>query len=87
MKEGCIKDRCRKQCKVDLGKALDVGFVIIKSSRTKSRKQDTSSWSGNDADADNSYIKSVDDEEPMAEVQLTTERNVFATGNQHVEKP
>ncbi|GKC00881.1 hypothetical protein Tco_0987017 [Tanacetum coccineum] len=42
--------------------------------------RDTRSSSGNDADADDVDIKPVYDEEPMAEVQLTAENNVFATG-------
>ncbi|GJR61484.1 hypothetical protein Tco_1503646 [Tanacetum coccineum] len=50
-------------------------------------KQDTSSSSGNDVDADDAYIKPVYNEEPMAEVQLTAECNVFTTGQQHSEQP
>ncbi|GJX21527.1 gag-pol polyprotein [Tanacetum coccineum] len=55
--------------------------------RTESEKQDTSSSSGNDADADDIDIKPVYDEEPMVEVQLTTDNNVFATGQQYTEQP
>ncbi|GJR61267.1 hypothetical protein Tco_1503429 [Tanacetum coccineum] len=47
----------------------------------------TSSSSGNDVDADDVDIKPVYDEEPMAEVQLTVECNVFATRQQHTEQP
>ncbi|GJY37566.1 hypothetical protein Tco_0423930 [Tanacetum coccineum] len=47
----------------------------------------TSSRSGNDAYANNADIKHVYDEEPMAEVQLTAEYNVFAIGQQHAEQP
>ncbi|GJT44502.1 hypothetical protein Tco_0953217 [Tanacetum coccineum] len=43
--------------------------------------KDTSSRSGNDIDADNAYIRHIYDE------QLTAENNVFATGQQHTEKP
>ncbi|GKE40735.1 hypothetical protein Tco_1464140, partial [Tanacetum coccineum] len=50
-------------------------------------KQDASSKSGNDADVYNADIKPVYDEEPMAEVQLTAECNIFATGQQHTEQP
>ncbi|GJX44098.1 hypothetical protein Tco_0260774, partial [Tanacetum coccineum] len=73
--------------KVDLGKALDAGLVVMDCSGTKSEKQDTSSKSGNDVDADNVDIKPVYDEEPMAEVQLTVECNIFAKGQQHTEQP
>ncbi|GJY14041.1 hypothetical protein Tco_0383350 [Tanacetum coccineum] len=51
--------------------------------QTQESKVDT----GNDADADDANIKPVYDEEPMAEVQLTAECNVFVTGQQHVEQP
>ncbi|GJX35370.1 hypothetical protein Tco_0246927 [Tanacetum coccineum] len=73
--------------KVDLNKALDASLVITECSRTNMEKQDTSSRSVNDADADNADIKPVYDEKPMVEVQLTTESNVFATRQQHTEQP
>ncbi|GJZ01109.1 hypothetical protein Tco_0519070 [Tanacetum coccineum] len=41
----------------------------------------------NDIDVDDADIKPVYDKELMAEVQLTTENNVFATGQQHTEQP
>ncbi|GJZ84552.1 retrovirus-related pol polyprotein from transposon TNT 1-94 [Tanacetum coccineum] len=56
--------------------------VIIKSNGTESQKQDTSSRSRNDAD-----IRPIYDEEPMAEVQMTADDNVSATGQQHTEQP
>ncbi|GKD05543.1 hypothetical protein Tco_1180517, partial [Tanacetum coccineum] len=72
-----------QESKVDLGKALDADLVVTESSGTESGKQDTSSRSGNDTNADNADIKPVYDEETMAEVQLTAECNVTATGQQH----
>nr|GEX20200.1 retrovirus-related Pol polyprotein from transposon TNT 1-94 [Tanacetum cinerariifolium] len=51
-------------------KALDASLVNTKSSGTISRKNDTSSSSGNDVDADDADIKPVYDEEPMAEYFL-----------------
>ncbi|GKC36303.1 hypothetical protein Tco_1048687 [Tanacetum coccineum] len=60
---------------VDMGKALDVSLVFTKSSR-----------SGNDADADNTDMRPIYNEEPMAEVQLTAKCNIFATGQQHTEQ-
>nr|GEV42132.1 retrovirus-related Pol polyprotein from transposon TNT 1-94 [Tanacetum cinerariifolium] len=42
---------------------------------------------GNDRDTDDTYIKPVYNEEPMDEVQLTVECNVFATAQQHAEQP
>ncbi|GKA03971.1 hypothetical protein Tco_0676752 [Tanacetum coccineum] len=57
----------KQENKIDFGKALDAGLVVMESSGTESGKQDTSSGSGNDADVDNADIKPVYDEEPMAE--------------------
>ncbi|GJY15928.1 hypothetical protein Tco_0386350 [Tanacetum coccineum] len=53
--------------KFDTSKALDASLVDIESSRAESEKHDTSSSSGNDADADDADIKPVYNEEPMAE--------------------
>ncbi|GJS89713.1 hypothetical protein Tco_0772349 [Tanacetum coccineum] len=76
-----------KEGKVDTSKALDASLVDTESRRTESEKQNTSNSSGNDTDADDADIKPVYDEEPMAEVQMTTECNVFAIGQQHTEQP
>ncbi|GJU95259.1 hypothetical protein Tco_1320015 [Tanacetum coccineum] len=50
--------------------------------RTRHKRQ-----SGNDTDADDADIRPIYDEEPMAEVQLTAECNIFAIGQQHTEQP
>ncbi|GKD59658.1 hypothetical protein Tco_1297167 [Tanacetum coccineum] len=76
----------KQESKVDSGKALDASLVVTKISGIESGKQDTSIRLGNDADADNAYIKPIYDEEPMAEVQLTAEYNIFATRQQHTEQ-
>ncbi|GJS43078.1 hypothetical protein Tco_0568121 [Tanacetum coccineum] len=73
--------------KVDMSKALDASLVDTESSGTKSKEQDTSSRSGNDAHADDADIRPIYDEEPMAEVQTTAKINVFATGQHHTEQP
>ncbi|GJS36297.1 hypothetical protein Tco_0534679 [Tanacetum coccineum] len=73
--------------KVDLGKALDASLVVIESNRIKSEVQDESRRSGNDTNTDDEDIRPIYDEEPMAEVQLTTKFNIFATGQQHIEQP
>ncbi|GKA85078.1 hypothetical protein Tco_0806732 [Tanacetum coccineum] len=62
-------------------------WLTQKSSRTESGEQDTSSRSRNDAHADDADIGPIYDEEPMAEVQLIADHNVFATGQQHTEQP
>ncbi|GJX06278.1 hypothetical protein Tco_0194210 [Tanacetum coccineum] len=73
--------------KVDTSKELDASLVIIESNGTESQEQDTSSRSGNDAHVDDADIRPIDNEEPMAEVQTTTDDNVSATGQQHTEQP
>nr|GEW04188.1 hypothetical protein [Tanacetum cinerariifolium] len=73
--------------KVDTSKALDASLVDTESSRTESKEQDTSSRSGNDAHADDADIRPIYDEEPMTEVQTTTEINVFAIAQQYTEQP
>ncbi|GJT22711.1 retrovirus-related pol polyprotein from transposon TNT 1-94 [Tanacetum coccineum] len=73
--------------KVDTSKELDASSVIIKSNGTESKEQDTSSRSGNDAHVDDADIRPIYDEEPKAEVQMTADDNVSATGQQHTEQP
>ncbi|GJY30167.1 hypothetical protein Tco_0413662 [Tanacetum coccineum] len=73
--------------KVDTCNALDASLVNTESSGTELGQHDISSSLGNDADADDADIKPVYDEEPMAEVQLTIDNNVFATRQQHTEQP
>ncbi|GJY34852.1 hypothetical protein Tco_0419321 [Tanacetum coccineum] len=75
------------ESKVDMGNTLDVGLVVTESSGKEFGKQDTSSRSGNDTDANDADIRPVYDEEPMAEVQMIAECNVFDTGQQHTEQP
>ncbi|GKB20099.1 hypothetical protein Tco_1399370 [Tanacetum coccineum] len=65
--------------KVDTSTTLDASLVNTESSGTKSKKQDTSSRSGNDAHDDDADIRPIYDKEPMAEVQTTADINVFAT--------
>ncbi|GKG23563.1 hypothetical protein Tco_0391599, partial [Tanacetum coccineum] len=67
--------------------ALDASSVIIKSNRTESQEQDTSSRLGNDAHVDDADIRPIYNEEPMAEVQTTAEINIFATRQHHTEQP
>ncbi|GKD15707.1 hypothetical protein Tco_1200114, partial [Tanacetum coccineum] len=59
----------------------------IETSGTESEVQDDNSRSGNDTNAEDADIKPIYDEEPMVEVQLTDECNIFAIGQQHTEQP
>nr|GEV48040.1 retrotransposon protein, putative, unclassified [Tanacetum cinerariifolium] len=61
--------------------------VQLKRDRTESKEQDTSSRAGNNAHADDTDIRPIYDEEPMAEVQTTAEIDVFAIGQHHTEQP
>ncbi|GKE93436.1 hypothetical protein Tco_1574531 [Tanacetum coccineum] len=72
---------------VDTSKALDACLVDTESTGTESKEHDISSRSGNDAHADDADIRPIYNEEPMAEVQTTTDINVFAIGRQHTEQP
>ncbi|GKF77582.1 hypothetical protein Tco_0230052, partial [Tanacetum coccineum] len=61
--------------------------VFMESNGIESKVQDDSSRSGNDTDVDDAHIRPIYDKEPMAEVQLTAEYNIFAIGQQHTEQP
>nr|GEV24950.1 retrotransposon protein, putative, unclassified [Tanacetum cinerariifolium] len=63
-----------KEGKVYSSKALDVGLVVTKSSETKSNKKDTSSMSGNDAYTEDSDIRPVNDQEPLAKSSAVYEK-------------
>ncbi|GJS92130.1 hypothetical protein Tco_0774766 [Tanacetum coccineum] len=76
-----------QKSKIDTGKVLDDDLVDIESIRTDSTVQDEIRRLGNDTDADDANIRPIYDEEPLAQVQLTAECNIFATGQQHNEKP
>ncbi|GJU09366.1 hypothetical protein Tco_1131762, partial [Tanacetum coccineum] len=54
---------------------------------TESQEEYTRSRSGNDAHVDDADIRPIYNEESMAEVQMTTEINIFAIGQQHTEQP
>nr|GFB95252.1 hypothetical protein [Tanacetum cinerariifolium] len=54
-------------------KAFDVGLVVTKSNETESERHVLSSRSGNDTHTNDADINSVNDKQPMAEVQLSAE--------------
>nr|GEU49227.1 hypothetical protein [Tanacetum cinerariifolium] len=76
-----------QKSKIDIGKAVDDDLVVTESNGIESKVQDDRSRPGNDTDADDADIRSIYDEEQMAEVQLTTECNIFAIIQQHTEQP
>ncbi|GJW21590.1 hypothetical protein Tco_0032212 [Tanacetum coccineum] len=76
-----------QESKIDTGKAVAEALVVTESSGTESEVQDDNSRPGNDTDVDDADIRPIYDEEPMDEVQLTAECNIFAIGQQHTEQP
>nr|GEU95308.1 uncharacterized mitochondrial protein AtMg00810-like [Tanacetum cinerariifolium] len=64
---------------VDTSKTLDASLVDMESSGTKSKEQNTSSRSGNDAHDDDADIRPIYDEEPMAK-----EREAASTKPHHM---
>nr|GEU82628.1 uncharacterized mitochondrial protein AtMg00810-like [Tanacetum cinerariifolium] len=76
-----------QKSKIDMGKAIDDDLVVIESSGTESEVLDDNIRSGNDTNANDADIRPIYDEEPMTEVQLTAECNIFAIGQQHTEQP
>ncbi|GJQ98283.1 hypothetical protein Tco_0009422 [Tanacetum coccineum] len=75
-----------KEGKVDTSKALDASLVDTHSSGTESGEHDTSSKSENDALVDDADIRPIYYKEPMAEVPMTADNDIFATGQQHTEQ-
>nr|GFA58049.1 hypothetical protein [Tanacetum cinerariifolium] len=73
--------------KTDMDKAVDADLVVAKSNGKESEVQNNNSRLGNDTNIDDVDIRPIYDEEPMVEVQLTTECNIFTIGQQHTEQP
>ncbi|GKB50812.1 hypothetical protein Tco_0901565 [Tanacetum coccineum] len=68
-------------------RVLNTEFQQFINSRFSSDSDgEMTSKSRNDVDVDNADIKPIYNEEPMAEVQLTADNNVFATEQQHIEQ-
>nr|GFA60158.1 hypothetical protein [Tanacetum cinerariifolium] len=72
-----------KERKDNSSKALDVGLVVTKSNETESERHVLSSRFENDTHTDDVDINSVNDKQPMAEVQLSAEHNILANEQQH----
>ncbi|GJY26072.1 hypothetical protein Tco_0400798 [Tanacetum coccineum] len=72
-----------KEGKVDSSKALDVGLVVTESNETKSERHVSSSRSGKDTHAEDADINSVNDKQPLAEVQLNVQHDTLANEQQY----
>ncbi|GJR08492.1 hypothetical protein Tco_0791144 [Tanacetum coccineum] len=67
-------------------KTLDAGLVVTESNETETERHVLSSRSGKDTHAEDADINSMNDKQPMAEVQLTAEHNILANEQQHYEQ-
>ncbi|GKF93013.1 hypothetical protein Tco_0279732, partial [Tanacetum coccineum] len=76
-----------QESKIDTSKAVDDDLVITGSCGKESEVQDDNSRPGNDIDADDADFRPIYDKEPMTEVQLAAECNIFAIGQHHTEQP
>nr|GEV77424.1 hypothetical protein [Tanacetum cinerariifolium] len=87
-KDRRVNDRMMqsKKRKVNSSKALDAGLVVTESNETELERHVLSSRFGNDTHTDYAYINSVNDKQPMAEVQLSDEHNILANEQQHFEQ-
>ncbi|GKE09520.1 hypothetical protein Tco_1413071, partial [Tanacetum coccineum] len=72
-----------KEGNVDSSKALNAGLIVTESNETESERHISSSRSGNDTHAEDELINSVNDKQPMVEVQLTAEHNILTNEQQH----
>nr|GEW26208.1 hypothetical protein [Tanacetum cinerariifolium] len=72
-----------KERKDNSSKALDVGLVVTESNETESERHVLSSRSEIDTHTDDADINSVNDKQPMAEVQLSAKHNILANEQQH----
>nr|GEW19380.1 hypothetical protein [Tanacetum cinerariifolium] len=75
-----------KERKDNSSKPLDAGLVVTKSNETESESHVLSSRLENDTHTDYADINSVNDKQPMAEVQLSVEHNILTNEQQHFEQ-
>ncbi|GJX49754.1 hypothetical protein Tco_0276599 [Tanacetum coccineum] len=66
-----------KEGNVYSSKALNVGLIVTESNETESVTHVSSSRSGNDTHAEDADINSVNDKQPMVEVQLFAKHNML----------
>ncbi|GKC08563.1 hypothetical protein Tco_1000173 [Tanacetum coccineum] len=75
-----------KEGNVYSSKAFDAGLVVTENNETELERHVSSSRSGKDKHAEDADINSVNDKQPMDEVQLTAEHNILANEQQHYEQ-
>ncbi|GJV91612.1 hypothetical protein Tco_1539425 [Tanacetum coccineum] len=72
-----------KDVQINPIQVLDAGLVVTESNETESERHVSSSRSGKDTHAEDADINSVNDKQPLAEVQLTVQHNTLANEQQH----
>ncbi|GJY65144.1 hypothetical protein Tco_0466604 [Tanacetum coccineum] len=72
-----------KKGKVDSSTALDAGLVVTKSNETESKRHVSNIRSGKDTYAEDAEINSVNDKQPLVEVQLIVQHDTLANEQQH----
>nr|GFD09071.1 hypothetical protein [Tanacetum cinerariifolium] len=79
-KDRRVNDRMMqsKKRKDNSSNVLDVDLVVTKSNEKEFERHVLSSRSRNDTHMDDADINSVNDKQPMAEVQLSAEHNILA---------
>nr|GFA80097.1 hypothetical protein [Tanacetum cinerariifolium] len=75
-----------KEGKADSSKTLDVGLAVTESNKTESEMHVLSGRSRNDTHTDDADINSVNDKQPIVEVQLSFEHNKLANEQHHSKK-
>ncbi|GKD95730.1 hypothetical protein Tco_1379627 [Tanacetum coccineum] len=75
-----------KEGKDDSSKTLDANLVVTESNETESERHVSSSRSGKDTHAKDVDVNSVNDKQPMVEVQLSAQHNILANEQQHSEQ-
>ncbi|GKA98499.1 hypothetical protein Tco_0826436 [Tanacetum coccineum] len=72
-----------KEGNSDSSKALDAGLVVTESNEIESERHVLSSRSEKDTHAEDADINSVNDKQPMADVQLIAKHNILANEQQY----
>nr|GEW71339.1 hypothetical protein [Tanacetum cinerariifolium] len=87
-KDRRVNDRMMqsKERKDNLSNTLDDDLVVMESNETESERHVLSSRSRNDTHTDDADINSMNDKQPIAEVQLFAEHNILVNEQQHSEQ-
>nr|GEZ59624.1 hypothetical protein [Tanacetum cinerariifolium] len=87
-KDRRVNDRMMqsKERKDNSSNALHADFVVTESNEIESQRHVLRSKSRNDTHTDDANINSMNEKQPMAEVQLFAEHNILANEQHHFEQ-